>query len=292
MYSRDHIDFLEKIDALQLIEKISKFRSLNIALMTPSAIRDAIYDVLTYEGKFIYFTNLNSYKKGTLFYRARILDSSLLPNENLLYESHFWNAPPEYIKTYGRLNKPSESLLYTTPMIPEITLMETKIPDNSNYALMVYEAMDDIKVNLIGQKYDYEMVGIFNEKVKLINNIYNDFLKDEFSRDIGVGTEYLYMVSELITKDFFDLPPRDVQDAWAYPSLKDKEKYNVCFRPDIAKQVLKLKGTMICEKLPQSYEINVKFIQSGFDKLGKAKFYKLGSKEQLKVFPEIKIHNK
>ncbi len=106
MYKKDHIDFLEKIDALQLIEKISEFRSLNIALMTPLAIRNAIYDVLTHEGKFAYFTNLSSYKKGTLFYRARILDSILIPNDNLLYESHFWNAPSECIKTYSRLNKP------------------------------------------------------------------------------------------------------------------------------------------------------------------------------------------
>ncbi|MER2112504.1 MAG: hypothetical protein ABS960_07435 [Solibacillus isronensis] len=291
MYSKEHIEFFEKIDVLQLLEKIRKFRSLNIALMTLPAIREAIYDVLTHEGQFIYFTNMSVYKKGTLFYRARALDSSLIPNDNLMYENHFWNAPSQYIKTYGRLNKPKESLLYTTPMIPEITLMETKIPDNSYYALMVYEAIDEIKVNLIGQNYDYEKMGIHNEKVKLINNIYNDFLKDEFSRDVGIGTEYLYMVSELIAKEFFDLPPRDVQDAWAYPALKDKEKYNVCFRPDIAKQLLKLKGTLICEKLPQSYEINVKCIQSGFDKLGKAKFYKLGSKEQLKIFPEITVNS-
>lgn len=150
---------------------------------------------------------------------------------------------------------------------------------------MVYEATDDIKVNLIGQQYNYEMLGIQSEKIKLINNIFNDFLKDEFSRDVGEGTEYLYIVSELIAKNFFDLPPRNIQDAWAYPSLKDKEKYNV--DPEIAKEVLKLKGTLICEKLPRSYEIHVKCIQSGFDSSGKAQFYSVGSEEQHKVFPEI-----
>ncbi|EEL55343.1 hypothetical protein COA13_07145 [Bacillus cereus] len=273
---------------MELIEKISKFRSLNIAMMNPAAIDKAINDVLTFEGKFIYITNPSTYyPKGTLFFRARKLNSSVVPNAELMYEPHFWNAPAKYIKTYGRLNKPGESLLYTTPQFPEITLKEIKIPDNSYYALMVYEATDDIKVNLIGQQYNYEMLGIQSEKIKLINNIFNDFLKDEFSRDVGEGTEYLYIVSELIAKNFFDFPPKVVQDAWAYPSLKDKEKYNVCFRPEIAKEVLKLKGTLICEKLPQSYQIQVKRIQSGFDSSGEAQFYAIGSKEQQKVFPEI-----
>lgn len=287
MFSKDHLAFLEKINPLDLMEKISKFRRLNIEMMTPKEIIKEIYDVLTFEDRFIYFTNMSIYPQETLFFRARKLDSSEFPNAELMYESHFWNAPVEHIKTYGRLNKPGESLLYTTPIIPEITLKEIKIPDNSYYALMVYEATDDIKVNLIGQQYDYEMLGIQSEKIKLINNIFNDFLKDEFSRDVGEGTEYLYIVSELISKNFFDLPPRDIQDAWAYPSLKDKERYNVCFRPEIAKEVLKLKGTLICEKLPQSYKIHVKCIQSGFDSFGKAQFYLLGSEEQRKVFPEI-----
>ncbi|MGE1028664.1 hypothetical protein ACQGS5_03175 [Bacillus sp. GKis3/1] len=287
MLSKEHLAFLERINPLEVIEKISKFRSLNIAMMTPGAIDKAIYDVLTFEDQFIYLTNVGTYPKGTLFYRARKLNSLAIPNAELMYEPHFWNAPAEYIKTYGRLNKPGESLLYTTPKIPEITLQEIKIPDNSYYALMVYEATDDVKVNLIGQQYNYEMLGIQSEKIKLINNIFINFLKDEFSRDVGEGTEYLYIVSELIAKNFFDFPPKDVQDAWAYPSLKDKEKYNVCFRPEIAKEVLKLKGTLICEKLPQSYKIQVKCIQSGFDSSGKAQFYAVGSKEQQKVFPEI-----
>ena len=255
--------------------------------MSPEEVNQAIYDVLIFEGKFTYPTNINKYPKGTLFFRARQLDSSAIPNPKLMFESDFWSPPARYINKYGRLNKPGESLLYTTPGIPEITLKEINIPDNSYYALMVYEAVEDIKVNFIGQQPDYKMLGIQSDDIKLVNNLYNDFLKDEFSRDVGVGTEFLYIVSELIAKNFFDLPPRIFQDAWGYPSLKDKNKYNVTFRPEIAEEVLSLKGSLICKKLPQSYDIVPKYIQSGFDSSGKAKFHKLGSKEQLRVFPEI-----
>lgn len=287
MLSQENIEFWNKINPLDVIAKISKFRSLNISEMSLEEVNTAIYDVLTFEGQFIYLTNNSSYNQGTLFYRARILDSLQLPIPQLKSESDFWNAPAQFITKYGRLNKPNESLLYTTPYDPTITLKEIKIPDNAPYALMVYEATEQIKANLIGQQYDYENLGIYNHNIKLINNIYNDFLKDEFSRDVGIGTEYLYTVSELIAKNFFDLPPRFVQDAWAYPSLKDKEKYNVCFRPEIAKEVLKLKGTLICEKTPQSYGIKVIAIQSGFNSSGEPEFYELGSEKQRKVFPEI-----
>lgn len=288
MLNNEYLAFLEGINPLEVIEKISKFRSLNISEMSPTEANNAIYDVLTVQGKFIYFTNNGFYAKGTLFYRARMLDSSVIPNPELMFESDFWNPPAKLIKEYGRLNKPGETLLYTTPGFPEITLKEIKIPDDRFYALMVYEATEDIKVNIIGKQPDYETLGISSKNIELINNIYNDFLKDEFSRDVGEGTEYLYIVSELIAKNFFDLPPRVVQDGWAYPSLKDKEKYNVCFRPEIAKEVLNLKGSLICKKIPQSYGINVRCIQSGFDGSGKAQFHELGSSEQQKIFPEIK----
>lgn len=49
MFSKERLAFLERINPLELIEKISKFRRLNIAMMTPEAINKAIYDVLTFE---------------------------------------------------------------------------------------------------------------------------------------------------------------------------------------------------------------------------------------------------
>lgn len=51
----------------------------------------------------------------------------------------------------------------------------------------------------------------------------------------------------MIAKNFFDLPPRIAQDGWAYSSVKDKGKYNVYFRPEIAHEVLELSGAMICQ---------------------------------------------
>ncbi|MEK5260945.1 hypothetical protein MKY75_17225 [Paenibacillus sp. FSL L8-0663] len=282
--NENHIEFFERIDIKELLDKIRRFRNLNISTMTQEAINKEVFDVLTFEGKFYYFACLRSYPKGTKFFRARTLEGSIIPNKNLKFESDFWNAPSEYIKQYGRLNKPKESLLYTTPINPSITLKEIKVPDDSYYALIMYEAKEEIKVNMIGQEYNYESLQIYSEKARLINDIINDFLREEFSRDVGVGTEYLYIVSEFIAKSFFDLPPRDVQDAWAYPSLKDKSNYNVCFRPEIARKLLDLKGASIGQKQPQNNDIKVMCIAHDFDESGIAQFHQLGSEVQKEYF--------
>jgi len=113
-------------------------------------------------------------------------------------------------------------------------------------------------------------------------------LRDEFSRDVGNGTEYLYKVSEIIAKWYFDLPPTIIQDAWAYPSVKDKFSYNVCFRPDIAKNILELKGALVCQ-YDNTDNIDVKCIAYGCNEQGYVNFYELGSIIQKKVFPEIVI---
>lgn len=283
-----HINFLKRVDPLDLMSKIRDFRRLDIKNMTYSKISKSIEDVLTFDGKFIYATNIQIYPKGTKFFRVRALKGSNIPNQNLSFETDFWNAPEKFITKYGRLNKPGESLLYTSPINPQVAIREVKLDDNSYYAIIVYEAKTDIKVNSIGMEYNYERLGIDDKQVILINDMINDFLRDEFSREVGNGTEYLYKISEIISKWYFDLPPREVQDAWAYPSIKDKLSYNVCFRPDIAKEVLELQGALIC-KYDNTDSINVKCISHGFNEYGYANFYELGSPTQKQIFPEIRI---
>lgn len=143
-------------------------------------------------------------------------------------------------------------------------------------------------MNIIGGHYNYSAIGITDNTAILNNELINNFLKDEFSRDVGAGTEYLYRISEIIAKWYFDLPPRDVQDAWEYISIKDKEKYNVCFRPEIAHELLKLEGALICKK-EKGDDINVGCIAVGSEKENKAYYYRLGSERQKCIFPEIII---
>lgn len=282
-------NFFKKIDPLELNKKIRNFRMLNFQKMSTEQIQQAIFQTLTFENQFIYIPTNARYPKGTKFFRIRELNGSIIPNPNLKIESDFWNPPKEYIKKYGRLNKPNESLLYTSPINPMVALHEVKPKENSFFAVIQYEAKEDIKVNCIGREYNYEEMGIKDNHFKLINNIINDFLRDEFTRDVGEGTEYLYKISEIIAKSYFDLPPRVFQDAWAYNSVQNKEFYNVCFRPEIARELLNLNGAMICKNKDKNKNqlLEVFCITHGFNENGDALFHNLGSEVQKKIFPEI-----
>lgn len=287
MYNTQSLeDFLKNIDELEIIQKIKKFRGLNFYCMTNEEIANAISNTLMYNNKFVYISNIQTYPANTKFFRVRLLEGSHIPNKNLSTVSDFWNPPKEAVTRYGRLNKIGESLLYTSPMNPFISIKEMKLPENAYYALIIYKAKYEIKANLIGGEYDYDALNVKDKKMIMINELYNNFLRDEFSRDVGVGTEYLYQISEIIAKWYFDLPPRDVQDAWAYASVQDKTKYNVCFRPNIAKELLELQGSVIARN-DDPKTITAVAVTHGFNIDGIAQFYAIGSDIQNQYFPEI-----
>ena len=277
---------LNSVNPIILTQRIKRFRKLNIKDMNDRAIREEISKVLLWKNLFMYYTNLKEYPKGTRFFRVRKLRESKIPISNFCKYSDFWEPPANIIGKYGRLNKPGESMLYTTPEDTTVPLLETHIQESEWYALIHYVSNQEVKVNLIGGEYDYSAIGIEDKKAILVNELYNDFLQTEFSRDVGEGTEYLYRVSEIIAKDYFDLPPRKVQDAWAYSSIQDKGKYNVCFRPEIAHEILNLKGAMICKK---GKDGRIKVYCVAIPSLDKNNidFYPLGSDLQRNVFPDI-----
>ena len=72
------------------------------------------------------------------------------------------------------------------------------------------------------------------------------FLRDEFTRDVEHGTEYLYRISETIAKEYFDLPP-EMQDAWCFPSVVDKRCFKATFSPG-TRSKLRLIGVGNCSR--------------------------------------------
>lgn len=266
----------------ELIENIKKFRESNISTISYEELNEKVLNVF---GTFAYITNLSKYKKGTKFYRIKTLEGSNIPNSRFSKYSDYWETNPTYITKCGRINKPGESLIYTS-LDYICCIKELQIKPGEPFVVIRYSAKEDVKVNVIGGTYDYNALGITDEKQITNNEIVNDFLRNEFSREVGEGNEYLYRLSESIAKNFFDLPPRDVQDAWCYLSVKDKTKYNVCFRPNIAREVLEVDGAMVCSNYHDNF-LEVKLISDGKDQNEKIRFYPIGSTKQLEVFPEI-----
>ncbi|AQY69520.1 hypothetical protein PverR02_20975 [Pseudomonas veronii] len=258
--------------------------------MSKRQIAEEISKVLCFETPYglaaMLTPGMITYPKGTRFYRVRALDKedTIIPLRGMRTEDDAWNPPAKFVKA-GRLNIEGESLLYTAPINPKVAIEEMKISDNEAFSLIVYESTQDISATAIGISQETPNL---NAEERLKTALINDFLTHEFTRDVGVGTEYLYKTSETIIKDYFDLPPQ-VQDAWCYPSVAEKKCVNVCFRPNNAKEKLRLVGVQIvtCQRAGDDALINVKCIALGFDNNGFFQYHPVGSEAQREAFPEI-----
>lgn len=279
-------EYLFNVDAHKLLNKIDRFRKLNIKKLTDLQIRKEIMNVLMFDNKSVLLQYNDLIKVEMPIYRIRKLDNSEIPNKDMKVTQDVWNPPNEYVKR-GRLNKPQESLLYTCLDI-ETAIEEAQISENDTFALISYNVVDEIKAIRIGNEDDYSSFS-YEEGLKL--RIINGFLRDEFTRDVGKGKEYLYKVSEIIAKDYFDLPPRVVQDAWSYPSVANKPSINICFRPEVAKEKLMLTGVQVIEGYninKNVLHLNVRAILTDSEK-GSLNYHPVGSEVQQRLFPEISL---
>ena len=287
-------DLLDCVSAADIVSKIEKFRELDFKKITDKELQEGIGRTISVNidgiEKAILFPKISIYPSGTRFYRIRKVEQSdhYLPLKAMTFENDAWNPPNDVITRMGRLNKIGESLLYTSPGNPFVAVEEMKIQDGERFCLIVYESIKETKVTMISLwEDDTNLTSEENLKMRIISN----FLKDEFTREVGEGTEHLYKISEKITKNYFDLPPGIIQDAWCYPSVAAKKSVNVCFRPEMAKDILKLVGVQVCfvKKSETNYIFECQAIASGFDADKKFMYYTVDSEECRKVFPEIKI---
>jgi len=283
---------LKYVNPTTLQNKIRRFRNLPIKNLTKREIAAEIGEVLSFDTPFgrqaVLVPMSSHYPQGTRFYRVRNLAESdtAMPPRDMRFIEDAWN-PPTHVVKQGRVNLAKESLLYTSPLNPLVAIAEMKVEENSNFSLIVYEAVSQINVTVVGSSFETSEL-TEDELFKL--SLLNDFLTHEFTRDVGMGTEYLYKISETIAKDYFDLPPH-VHDAWQYPSVAERPSANVCFRPQVAKEKLRLVGIQIASyvRQPTGMTLQVKYTISGIGQDRVLLCHKIGSPQQLIDFPELKL---
>jgi len=288
-FDEEYRKYLDSIDPLLLQERIDHFRNLNFSNLSYEEIGKEINYVISFESdgqtKAIFMRGNAVYPKNTMFYRARELpdDDHFTPLRTVRFPKDVWNPPKEIVKMQ-RLNKDNESLLYTSPINPNIAIGELRLDENRNFVLAVFEAISEIKVCSIA---NFAIPFDLSSEQKLKHLMINDFLRHEFIRDVGKGTEYLYRISEIIAKSYFDLP-EIFQDAWCYPSIVKKEYVNVCFRESKAKEKLKLNGIILCKRTNSSMNVfNCLLVGITRNENSEFEYYKIGSDEQKRFFPEI-----
>jgi hypothetical protein len=255
--------------------------------MSYEEVQSAICDVILFDtpkGKSSHMIRHDiPYPVGTRFYRVRTLseNDSVLPLKGMSKVSDCWEPPKNIVKA-GRLNKGGESLLYTAPNDSYVAVQEMGIEDNQLFALIVYEATENITATIIGSTAN---IAELTEDESIKSKMLDRFFKHEFSRDVGAGAEYLYRISESITKTYFNLP---IQDAWQYPSTKNNGSHNVCFHKEGSSK-LKLIGTIITTKIQDGKRILFKpevFAIASSDEIDLT-YHEIGSEIYKDLFPEF-----
>jgi len=284
----ERLRFLSTIDPNDMRDRIAQFRNNDFSQMKERDISERFFQTLLWNGRFIMLTQSCKYSKGVSLYRVRKI-GELDDIKPFHAVSELWEPPKQFLKNYGRLNKPHEPVLYTS-LLPRTACLETHIDPNDYFGIVKYIAKRDILCNVIGGSYNYPSLGVTEQRVIANHELLVSFLREEFSREVTPGNEFQYKVSWTISRDYFDLPA-EWQDAWMYPSVQDRGQYNLCFRPEVAHEVLEAVGVIFC-KLGQNSGLPMIYTLATGTSDGKLEYIDIGSEKQKLLFPEIGLPSK
>lgn len=270
MYGKTMESILESVDIKKLKGRIHTFQHMDAQSLSEKELEDNIDEVLSVklDGGIAISTTLSEYSMfgaGVRFYRVRKLKNMDMPNSDLKNVTSYWNPPSEYVKKYGRLNKPGESLLYTA-LNPYTAMCETNLEAGNYFALCIYEATKPLRFSWIGGKANYSFNGIKNKRVIEVYETIRRFLVDEFTRIIPEGQESVYRITETIAKKYYTSPD---DNGWRYPSIKNNFEDNICFRSERITDNVKLVGAIIAtfnesnETDPHEIKMSVEYVVVG-----------------------------
>ena len=124
---------------------------------------------------------------------------------------------------------------------PVTPFHESKVEIGDDFTLMYYKYSSKNIINarllegLPTERYDNLKEAGLTESGLNNYKIMADFIKTELIRDVGVGTEYLYDISNIL-RDYFD--PDNQEQAYLYSSVKNYSRRNLALKPNIAKKLL------------------------------------------------------
>ncbi len=232
-------------DFTQLQKQIREFQKTDKRLLDESEISSKLMADLCINHQFQLPQVFTQFLAGGHLYRARKLESSDMNEIKKWLISDFWEVPAANVQKYGRLNHPKQSIFYTSNDVMN-TVQEIRAQLGEKIVISCFEVKDDFKSVIICPSID-EAPNMSDEE-KAFANLRIDFLRNEFTREVAGGLEYLYKTSNVIITDYFDLPDQ-VSSAWTYPAIGNKKSLNIAFRPQKAHEFLRFKGFLIGEVL-------------------------------------------
>ena len=239
--------FSEDINIQEVVSKIEKFETQDISQLNETEIVEFIDEILSTNGRYYFSDKTDDIPSASSFYRVRKLNDKIFEDrtiesekirELLSNEQEFWACPKHLITEYGRLNKPNESVLYTSIEDIITPLYETNITKDDIVLLIKYKSKNTITV---GSIIEHEIVNT-NKQFEKIMKLYSEFIIKQFRKKENNNKDYI--LTNTVKNLFFN-----TMKVLAYPSIKNNLKFNVAFSGETAQSYLELDTVLLCSHI-------------------------------------------
>lgn len=226
--------YFEKIDLNDLICDIIDLENINISNLNKKEIEKKIdnlfnYKIGSYQIKVMRPISISLMGNLPFFRIRRLINDNYYKTINELND--FYAPPKKYVTANGRLNTTKESILYLANKI-ETCVSETRLEIGEEFSLIKLVNNGNLKLTEIDK---YRIEKNLGDKRDLVLMLIHDYLFSLFSKKVNsYEDEIFYYLSNKIAKDYYDLPPSDI-DGWIYPSIAHNGTKNVAFRADIGR---------------------------------------------------------
>lgn len=247
--------------------KHPKPRSLEQIQRQIRAYKDSLTPDLTVDEIVERLDNLEPYfpmgahtlTKGVSIFRARTLKKDSFEELANWKSGDFWEVPETFVNSYGRLNHPHESVFYGSSGFKQ-TLDEIRYDGIVPVVVSRYEVRKPVVgTDIRHASYD-DIENELTPEEQTGGIMFADFLSDEFSKPVGIGTEYLYKESVAIADNFFKVPYQKAQ-ALIYPAVnRTPGILNVAFKNHVAKNFLNYVGSVVFKGYNEKRELDLSYI--------------------------------
>lgn len=222
-----HRNPLNSTPTLEVLGRLEKYKKTDLKRIKEEELFNITMDTIP-------CCNVGSieYKEGMRFFRIReYFGENYTSINQLLY------APSEFVTRMGRLNNIGQSILYVSkdPVTP---FYELKATVGNAYTVICYEVKEkqSLLAYIIGGG-TYENDKSLTEQGKINSKIIDQFFYSEFTKDVLPGQEHLYKITNMLAKNFFDMPGCE---AYEYPSVALNRNPNLAIKPQAVDEKLKI----------------------------------------------------
>ncbi|NUM37272.1 MAG: RES domain-containing protein [Candidatus Brocadiae bacterium] len=239
-------DYIKLPHPSRVLSCIEKWRKLDLRKKSDLQIDKALISFLNLLGS---FSVSKTYKNSSKLYRLRKFEYLIKDT------SECWEPPAKDAKM-GRCNVKGKPVLYVSEKL-KTPFEELLIKPDEHVYIIKYEQMEHLNLtrvvpeDFIETQIDGEP--LYDKDGMLSYQILREFVRSEFLKPVGKGTEYLHRISASMCRVWFD---DENSEGWIYPSVPSPNDLNIAIKPESAHKKLRIKDIRIVKMVNKKKIIN------------------------------------